>query len=169
MAMLATAALFGCGGDSEATGGDEFVVRASTTMSPGKLSKPEFIAKMTRVCRVAWKTILDNFEQYYGWQSRKMGEQKRFSKTVRLSLMAGIDFHIFDDYRFTGAPPGDEKVLEEVIGPMQEAVERGQRLGPLHSVAEITDLFSEYNRRAARYGLDECLVDRAHLQAIEEV
>lgn len=164
----------GCGGDegesSAATDGGSqgFTVKASTTMEPGKLRKAQFIARVNQYCRRAWVIILDNFKQYHSWLNKKSSAQKRFSMSVRLSLLAGIDFHIFDNIRLLGAPRGEEAEIEDIIGPMQEAVERGQRLDPLHSVAELEALFSVYNRRAQQYGLTYCPVDRAHIGVIEK-
>jgi hypothetical protein len=160
----------GCsGGDSEGTGGEKpFTVQASTTITAGKLPRPQFVDRVNKFCRKAWLIILDNFAQYYRWQTKKLSESKRFSMTARLTLMAGIDFYIFDKIYELGAPGEDRLEIEEMIGAMQEAVERGQRLGPLHSVAEITALFADFNRRAGQYGLSDCLVDETHIAEIEK-
>ena len=85
-----------------------------------------------------------------------------------IGACAVIDFHIFDSIRILGAPQGEEREIEEIIGPMQSAVERGQKkLVPVSSVAQVSTLFGEYNRRARQYGLDDCLVDESHLKKLE--
>ncbi|HMJ72192.1 MAG TPA: hypothetical protein VK471_02380 [Solirubrobacterales bacterium] len=136
-------------------------------MEAGKLPKAQFIARVNKTCREAWAIIFDNFAQYSSWQDERVSQRKRFSEAIRLSLMAGIDFHIFDNVRRLGAPKREESDIEDIVGPMQEAIERGQRLGPLHSIAEVEALFSKYNERARRYGLDDCLVDAQRLRPIE--
>lgn len=134
------------------------------------LEQAQFFAKTDKICRQAWVIVLDNFAEYSSWQDPKVAKRKRFEEAVQLSLMAGIDFHIFDEIYNLGAPKGEERETEEIIGAMQSAVERGQKkLAPIASVAQITELFGDYNRRASQYGLsDECLVDEAHLQPIEK-
>ncbi|HET8863447.1 MAG TPA: hypothetical protein VFM94_09380 [Solirubrobacterales bacterium] len=168
---VALVALAGCGGDGEGgSSGEEdqgFTVRASTTMTTGKLPKAKFVRQVNKICRESWVTIRENFIDYSGWGDQGTDERKRIEPVIRLSLMAGIDFHIFDNIHFLGAPKGEERDIEEIIGPLQEAVERGQRLGPLHSFAEVEELFSDYNRQASRYGLEDCLVDRSELNKIK--
>jgi hypothetical protein len=161
-------ALGGCGGgSSDATGGEAFVVRADTTMTTGKLPKARFVVRVNQLCRKGWGPILDNFARYLKWEHRNLSPREQFARTVRVTLMAGIDFYIFDVIHELGAPAGEEREIERMIGAMQEAVERGQRLGPLYSVAEISALFDDFNQRARRYSLDDCLVDEPHIREIE--
>jgi hypothetical protein len=170
--VLLGMAVAGCGGDGDdsaaATDGKKksFEVQASTTVSPDRsLSKTTFIAQVDRYCRQAWKEILRNYKEYSRTLDTKLSQRQRTAQAIRLSLMAGIDFHIFDNVHFLGAPKGEEVEVEEIIGAMQEAVERGQRLDPLYSVAEVTALFSDYNQRAALYGLDgDCLVNATNVK-----
>jgi hypothetical protein len=78
------------------------------------------------------------------------------------------NFHIFDNFRILGAPAGEQRAIEEIIGPFQAAVELGwKERWRAYSIADIPPQFEIYNRRARRYGLDDCLVDKAHLQPIE--
>jgi hypothetical protein len=165
----------GCGGESSSgdelsSHSDTYDVEADTTMTTAaNLDQAEFLARTEEICRRAWKPILKNFAEYSSWQHRKMPERKRFVEAVQLTLLASIDFYIFDEIYNLGAPKGEERETEEIIGTMQSAVERGQKkLEPIASVAQIVNLFDEYNRRASRYGLsDECLVDEPHLRPIE--
>jgi hypothetical protein len=139
-------------------------VEASTTVTTANLTKAQFIPRVNKICRQAWVIILDNFTQFSSGQDPNVSEKKRFAEAVQLSLLAGIDFHIFDEIYDLGAPRGEEREIEEMIGSMQSAVERGQkRLVPISSVQQVSKLFDDYNKRARQYGLDDCLVDEAQL------
>jgi hypothetical protein len=155
----------GCGGDSSTgASGQDFSVIADTTMTTGSLpTKARFVARVNQICRNGWKVILQNFDEYSSWQSPSLSEQQLFAKSVRLSYLAGVDFHIFDEIQNLGAPKGEERAAEDVIGTMQIAVERGQRVVPVPTTAKLEALFADYNRVAGEYGFDECLVDSSHL------
>lgn len=133
-------------------------------MTTGALAKAQFISRVNEVCRKAWGRIAHNFSEYSETQDPTLGKRARFAEAVQLSLLAGIDFDIFDSIYRLGAPPGEERQIEEIIGPMQSAVERGEkRLVPLSSVALVAKLFGDYDRRARQYGLTECIVNGARL------
>lgn len=81
-----------------------------------------------------------------------------FAAAIERSLLAGVDFHIFDNFRILGSPPGDERTLEEMIEPFQAAVELGQKkIEPVNTLDEVAELFANYNVRARDYGLLDCL------------
>lgn len=162
----------GCGGDdSGGTQDDGYEVRASTTMTAAtpQLTKPQFVKQVNRICREAWVTVRDNWSQYTSWQDEEEENQRqRFEDGVQASLLAGIDFHIFDNIRILGSPPGEEQAIEAIIGPFQAAVELGQQeRWRARSAEEIPPHFATYNRRARGYGLDDCLVDKTRLRGIE--
>lgn len=160
----------GCGGSSSSAdaGNQTYSVEAETTMTTANVSKAQFVSQANKLCREAWVTILRNFAEYSGWHETKTNKKKNFVESVQLSLLAGIEFHIFDEIRNLGSPQGEEQAIEEIIGPMQSAIERGQKkLAPISSVAKVSKLFGEYDQLARRYGLDDCLVDTAHLHKIE--
>jgi hypothetical protein len=137
-------------------------------MGTGELTKPRFVSQLNGICREAWATIVDNWHGYTRTQSPGLSEHESFEDAVRESLLPGVVFLIFDDIHMTGAPRGDERTIEEMIGPFQVAAELGGKgRWRAHSVAEITPHFAEYNVRARHYGLDDCLVDQAHLAPIE--
>jgi hypothetical protein len=46
---------------------------------------------------------------------------------------------------------------------MQEAIERGESVDPVNTRPDIKALFDDYNRRAERYGIDECRVENITL------
>jgi hypothetical protein len=167
VALVAVVALVsaGCGGHSNAaeTGNRGFSVEADTTMTTGSLSKGAFIAKINGLCERKWPLIDQNFVEYIGTLNPRWSQERRFANAVRLSFMAGVDFHIFDEIYNLGAPEGEEQNVEKVIGAMQEAVERGQRQVRVISPVELQALFGRYNELARRYGLDECLVSGMHL------
>jgi hypothetical protein len=161
-AALATLAVGSCGGDSESGGSGEagFVVEASTTVLTGPLDKPQFVVRVNKICREGWAEILDNFTEYSSWkQEDGLNEDEAFKKSVRLSFLAGFDFHVFDPIYQLGGPPGEEKEIEDIIGALQLAVELGQRRINITSPEQLTNHFAEYNRLAQEYGLTDCLVD----------
>jgi hypothetical protein len=177
--LLAVAAVLvlqtGCGGDGDsASAGDAedkgYTVQASTTMGTAspRLTKPQFLAYINKVCREAWPTLHENWDVYSRTLDPKLSRKERFSRAVRESLLAGITFHIFDDIHMLGAPRGDEETTEQIIGPLQETTELGQ-LGRwrAYSIPELLPHFDEYNERAHQYGLDDCLVTVAHLRPID--
>lgn len=162
----------GCGGSSDAAGGDHaYSVEADTTMTTASplVTRPQFVKHVNRICRHAWITALNNWHTYRRThQDPDLNEKARFVEAVQVSLLGALDFNIFDNIYQLGAPHGEERRIEKIIGPMQSAIERGWKgLVPLSSVALIAHLFAEYNRSASRYGLHDCLVDEAHLRPIE--
>ena len=169
MVAAFTALSAGCGGGGSAdAGGQTYSVEAGITVTTADLPKARFIPRVNKICRHAWVAILENWDVYSRTQDPQLSEKARFVEALRLSLMAGIDFHIFDEIYNLGAPRGEGHRVEEIIGQMQSAVERGQKnLAPIASVAQVSELFHDYNQRAHQYGLDDCLVDAAHLRDIE--
>lgn len=167
MAIL-VGAIAGCGGEgsSGATGSDPgtYVVEAGTTVYATSMTKARYVKYINGVCREAWGRILEFFDDYMA-SHPEMSERRRFAEAVRIPVLSSITFLIFDDMHMLGSPRGEEREIEEIIGPLQASVELGQkRRPPLYSVAEITEHFTEYNRRARRYGLDDCLVNESHLR-----
>lgn len=163
----------GCGDDGDASGeGGGYQVQASTTMTVASppLTKAQFVAQMNKTCRKAWATVVDNFAVYSGTQDpEEMSRRRRLAESIQLSLLAGVDFHIFDNFRILGGPRGEERAIEEIIGPFQLAVELGQLRLRLFTFPQVAEHFADYNRRAARYGLDDCLVDLPHLRRLKLV
>jgi hypothetical protein len=160
----------GCGGSDEGTAATDshgYTVQAVTTVSPNKLTKAEYIARANQICRQGWHIVLQNFAEYSGWQSPKMTREEVFTKSVRLSFLAGLDFHIFDRLHQLGSPKHEEHRVETVIGAMQLAVELGQVKVLIRSVPQLNSQFADYNRRAHRYGLNRCLVDGARLRKVQ--
>jgi hypothetical protein len=169
-ASIATAIAAGCGGGGEGATGSEthpFEVYAATTVTANKLTQAQFLARANQICRHGWHEILGNFAEYSSWQSPKLSKQEVFIKSVRLSFLAGFDFHVFDDLRDLGAPKGQERQVEKVLGTMQEGVERGQRQVRVTSVPQLQALFADYNQLARRYGLRDCLVDGTRLVKVQ--
>lgn len=168
--IFVAAIVAGCGGDSEdaSAGGEKtFQVYASTTVTTADISKAQFVPRVNKICREAWKIIVDNFHIYSSTQDSELSERERTKEAIQLSLLAGLDFHIFDEIRFLGAPRGEETAIEEMIGSFQASVEKGQRNPTAESLEEVPGKFADYNQRAGQYGLNDCLVDEAHLGRIE--
>jgi hypothetical protein len=158
----------GCGGGesstSGATGEPAFTVEAITTVTTGSTPmKAVFLARVNRICRRNWSEILENFAEYSSWQGKGLSEQQLFAKSVRDSYLAGVDFLIFDPIFRLGAPKGEEREVEDVIGAMQIAVEKGQRVVSVPTTKKLEDLFADYNQAAREYGLVDCLVQAGHL------
>ena len=166
-ALVVAVAIAGCGGDSStATGEQTFSVKADTTMTAGSITKAQFIDRVDKICHDGMAVVRKNFTEYSGWQSPHLSKEDLFAKAVRLSFLAGLDFEVFDKIFLLKAPEGETKQVEEVIGAMQLAVERGQRELRVPSPAQLTALFADYNQRAREYGLNgECLVDGTQLKA----
>lgn len=164
-------AIAGCGGASGATGDEQaYIVRASTTVTIASphLTKGQFVSRANQLCREGWKTVVHNFVEYNGWQEGKEGKRATFAESVRLSLLAGIDFHIFDEIQRLGSAPGQEGQVEAIIGPLQEAVELGQlKRWQAYSAAEVPPHFRKFNQRAQSYGLADCVVSQSRLRALE--
>lgn len=169
--MIALAAMVvGCGGDSEdaSAGGEEtFKVYASTTVTTAGISKAQFVPRVNKICREAWKIIVDNFHVYSSTQDPTLSKRERTREAIQLSLLAGLDFHIFDEIRILGAPRGEETTIEEMIGSFQASVEKGQQNPTADSLKQVPARFADYNQRAGQYGLNDCLVDPAHLGRIK--
>jgi hypothetical protein len=169
IAALAVA-IAGCGNaDSGASDGQghAFSVRADTTVAVAPaLTKPEFLARVNDLCRRRWRPVLNAVEQTANIWARKhprVSEQRNFTRAVRLSYFASIDFLIFDHILPIGAPPGERRSIEDVVGTMQEAVERGERQVEITAPGQLETLFAPYNRKAQRYGIGRCLVTGPHL------
>lgn len=167
MAAIA-ATVAGCGGSNSNDGeGTTYSVEANTVVTTSSIAKAHYVPRINRLCRKAWGIILSNFTEYSSVQDPKVPKRKRFEEAVQLSLLAGIVFHIFDGIYNFGVPEGEEREVEEIIGSLESAAERGQKkLAPVSSIPLIVELFGEYNERAEGYGLDECLVDEARLQQL---
>jgi hypothetical protein len=157
--------LGGCGGSGNTA--RTYSVYASTVVTTTDIPEERFVPRINKTCRRGWVRALENFAEYRAGLARDPSESERLG-AVRIVLLTEIDIQIFDEIQRTGAPRGEEDELEEIIGPLQSAVERGQkRLAPISSVPQLLELFAEYNQRARRYGLDDCLVDETHLRGIE--
>ena len=137
-----------------------------TTAAP-PVTRQQFIAQMNKTCREAWATIVDNFAVYSRTQDPTLNKQRRMADAIRLSLLAGLDFHIFDNFRILGAPKGEQEQIEDIIGPFQLSVELGLRRVRIRTLDQVPGHFSAYNQRARQYGLDDCLVDDSHLGKIK--
>jgi hypothetical protein len=163
-AMAAAAIAAGCGeGNTNETGGNPvYDPEASTTMLVARppLTKARFVERVNKICRKAWGIVLENWMKFAKQQNPAKSKKERFDEAVRLPLLSGIDFYIFDRIRELGAPSGEEQEIEAVIGPFQIAVELGwKKRWRAYSAAEVVPHFKTYNERAERYGLDDCLVE----------
>ncbi|HET9162456.1 MAG TPA: hypothetical protein VFN89_03290 [Solirubrobacterales bacterium] len=172
VAVLVAATLTACGGgngdpSAEAHAGHGFTPNPRTAVFAASppMSKPKFLAYINGVCRKAWVELAENWQIYLHTSSQKLNRQTRYAEAVQHSLLGGIVFHIFDDIQMLGSPRGDERAVEEIIGPLLIPAKAGESgKWRARSAAEVTSHFTVYNRRADRYGLRDCLVNRAHLR-----
>jgi hypothetical protein len=169
LVIATTASAAGCGGGDDSSAGEtrpyDVVASTTVTVATPRLTKAKFVRRMNELCRGAWRKVIHNWDLYSGTQDPKLSEAKRFEEAVRLSLLAGIDFHIFDNFVLLGVPPGETKNIERIIGPFQEAVELGQKnRWRAHDTAEVAAQFRVFNQRASQYGLDDCLVTESHMK-----
>jgi hypothetical protein len=167
-AALATTALAsGCGDSGSATGGG-YNPEASTTVSISGITKAQFVRRVNAVCRRAWIEVIGNWRDYLRSQQSETGGKPTLEEVVRLSLLGGIDFHIFDEILRVGAPIGQEDDIERIVGPFQIAVELGwKKRWRARSMDDVYAQFNEYNDGARRYGLRDCPVDESNLGSLE--
>jgi len=164
LAALGVIALLpGCGnGDS-----NDFRVRASTTVSVAPITKQQFLKRANAICRHAWSEVLGNYASYSRRHSSELDEKTLFAKSLRATFLPGFDFHAFDRIYDMGAPRSQKKSVESVIGALQRAIEFGQRRIRIDGLAEFATVFQDYNVKAHKYGLDDCLVDATRLLAVQ--
>jgi hypothetical protein len=165
LAMLAA----GCGGSADGDtggGGTGFTVQADTNVTTApSMTRAGFVVHVNDLCRRKWPFVINAVRQTRNF-TRKLHPQttelQQYMRGVHESYFAAIDFHIFDMIYRMGAPPGEKEAVENLIGTMQEGVERGQQM-QISTPAQVEALFTRYNRVAREYGLDECLVEGSHL------
>lgn len=169
---VALAMMSSCGEDDGTTAdppAKAFRVRASTTMETGPLAKSQFVARVNRLCRHAWPVVLKDFAAntaYDAGQRSRLDRSTLYARSVRRSFLAGLDLYVFDQIRNLKAPEAEGGKVEEVIGKMQIAVERGWRGHPAHSPIQLGIQFANYNQAAISYGLADCLVDGPHIPPV---
>lgn len=166
---MAIAGIIGCGGtgDDPAAAGDKtHSVEGNTTLTTAAITKGQFISRVNGFCREAWWFVQHNFDQFSRTQDPEMSDSKRFAEAMRLTTVNAIDFHILDSIRFLGVPADQKRQLEAVFSPMQFAIERGRQMHHIYSLEQLSRLFGDFNRRADQYGLDDCLVNAAHMPRI---
>ena len=176
IATLAAIVAAGCGSsaseDASGSGEAAFEVRADTTMATAdSLTKQKFLTHVNSLCERKWLPILKAVKQTarVRLKSPRATQRQRFIVGVKLSYFASLDFHLFDEIHRLGAPPGERRTVERLIGAMQEGVERGERQVTATSPSQIEAVFTRYNRLARNYGLHDCLVAGAHLPHPDEI
>lgn len=173
---LAVIAL-GCGGGSSgdgADGGDGSSAKSRVSVTTPRVSvttsksmtKPRYVAYVNAFCRRKWRFIMNAVKMTRVlWEKQYPGvnDRKNFIRAVRLSFFSSLNFLIFDRVRNLGAPPGEKRAVEELLGAMREATDRGSGPPSFTTVPQVKALFTRYNREARRYGLNQCRVEGAHL------
>jgi hypothetical protein len=155
--------LTGCGGSGDSNSpnlpGHTYSVRAETAITTGSLSKDEFFERATRMCKNRQTLVLNRFRDFRD-ERPGVKPSNLIADAAQSYLLPGIQF-VFDDLRLMGAPEGDEEQVEEMVGAFQFAVESGQRRR-ISSAAQFGGLFRVFNELAHLYGLDQCMVNKAH-------
>jgi hypothetical protein len=169
LAILAALAALaaGCGGSSHEA--RIYSVEADTTMTTASTAKARYVPRINRICRKVWPVIFRNWTEYVRSTDRGKNEspRERFAGAARTPLIAGVTYYIFDRIHTIGAPPGDKREVEKIIGAMQSASERGEKkLVPVNTIAQVAELYGKYNRLARAYGFDDCLVNEARLGSL---
>jgi hypothetical protein len=170
VAATALAAIaLGCGGGSSGEGGDggDEPAKARVSIATAtSLTKPRFVVHVNDLCRRKWRFVMNAVKQtrvLWERQYPRVNDQKNFIRSVRLSFFASLNYLIFDWVRKLGAPPGDKRAVEELLGATREATDRGSGRPSFTTTLQVKALFTLYNREARSYGLDRCLVSGAHL------
>jgi hypothetical protein len=161
-ALLAAAALAaGCGSSSAVT------VQADTTVSPNaSLTKAKFIDLANQICMSSWHILVyahrDEMDRLYK-ADPDLSDEELFAQATQSAYLPEMESNVVAGIRELGAPPGETQAVEEVIGSMQEAIERGLNGESVNSRPEIKALFGDYRRHAERYGLGECRMENITL------
>jgi hypothetical protein len=131
------------------------------------LSKSQFVTRVNGLCRQAWATIRQDLADYRGAQNRGLSAQRRFRQMIARSLSPKVESQIFDRIMALGTPRRERVEVEEIMRWLGEAIEIGQGEYPVTSPVVVWDLFDMFNPLARRYGLSQCLVNRAHTRLEE--
>jgi hypothetical protein len=159
IASLVALALPGCGAeDGAGAPGDG----AGAPVAARQLSKVQFLARINGSCRRAWPGIRRNIATYRSEQNSEL-TPRRFEEMVSRSLAPDIKIHIFDQIQVLGAPRGDAPEIRRIMRWLGEAIEIGEdRSYPITDPVVLWDLFDMFNPLSRRYGLRDCLVNKAH-------
>jgi hypothetical protein len=175
--VLAVAALIGgCGADGQGSNPTAGATASSNRpygilyVNPD-LTKRKFVAHVNGLCRRKWRFIQNAVRQTSVITAKahpQTSRLQRYSAGVQESYAASIGFHIYTEIQHLGAPPGEKQAVEDVLRAMQDGMKRGQET-PVTGPAQVEAMFTDYNRLARRYGLDECLAAGSHLPYPEVV
>jgi hypothetical protein len=167
--VTVVAILSGCGAgdadDPHATAKEhESLVRVAHQIEAADppISKARFVARVNQLCRRAWPTIRHNLAVYRGTQDPGLSPERRFKQGISRLLLPEVESRIFDPVMALGAPREGKPELEEVMRWLGEAIEIGEGQFAITSPVLVWDLFDMFNPLARRYGLGQCLVNRAH-------
>lgn len=150
---LASAATLGCGSGSSNEASVTSGPRTSVTTS--SVSKTEYINRANGVCEKSWAIALPSFQRRY--KSTLHG--KAFNAASQNIFLPSLQLQ-FDDIQYIGAPDGDERQVEEMIGALQLAVYRGEEQ-IVSSPRQMVHIFAKFSRLAIQYGIDSCPVEEA--------
>jgi hypothetical protein len=159
-ALFAATIVSGCGGSSSDDSAEGSINRPS---EPGielplalvSLSRTQYLAQANALCRRSWADMLTKFARRRN--DFKGNEAQLFAFYSRNSFLPHMQFW-FDDIVYLGAPEGEPEPYEGALEALQAAVYEGQERR-ISSPAQFAAIFADFNRRARKAGLDECLVE----------
>jgi hypothetical protein len=181
-AMATFVIVAGCGSGDNSNDAAEGANSGSTTVrtsepEPGRPSEPgdpilttsltkaQFIERATGICQASWADMAKNFALYLRTrQGSKASKGQQFAYGARNNFLPHMQFW-FDDIAYLGASKGEKPEVEDMLDALQQAVWSGGERR-ITSPEQMSLIFSSFNRLAALYGLDGCLVDEAALEAL---
>lgn len=138
IALLATGAAAGCGGDEEEP-----------------LSKAEYIKQGDVICKKANETIEKEAEETFAdLGPREMPSEEQLTAFVEDVAVPNVESQI-SDLRALAAPEGDEDELDKIYEDVDTALAEVEE-DPATIVEGDNDPFQEPNEAARGYGFKEC-------------
>ena len=143
-ALIVGVLVAGCGGSDD---GD------STTVTASSLSKPEFVTKVTVICKTGKKKALAGLIAY-AQKHEDASEAEQLKGASESSLLPAYQT-VTDEIQELGAPAGDEAEVKAYLAAMQGEIDEGTD-DPGASLAEFEQLFKQSGDLATAYGIKEC-------------
>jgi len=165
LAATVTAALLGCGGGDSTTGSSTGTTSSTAGLQAGftepiktsSLSKAEFLKQASEICNKGDEHLLELISVY-------MEEHEVHPHETEEEMIAdGVEFVLvpkfqgeIDQIKLLGAPAGDEKQVEAILGAMQRAIYTLERRDEISLATGIDRAFKHAGELALNYGLIEC-------------
>lgn len=138
-------AVFGCGSDSGGGATDE-------------ISKAAFIKRAETICVGTQERASAKFRSYmvkHGAETLTAAQERKAQAEVGETILVPAKRQEVEELRALGAPPGDEKQVEEIVGAYEKGIEVATA-HPEEATKNGTEAFGKAERLAAEYGLAGC-------------